>query len=285
MYRICFILSISVLLIGKVKAQLPIISEVDLNSSQLYFNYTVNKGKTIYGLSKEYNSSQEELMGLNELNSSSSISMGQILKIPLRNNLIARKPNEDHSDLIPIMYVVKPKQTLYEISKKYLDLDVAFISKLNRLKNDQLFIGDTLLVGYMRNDPSRTLVQLKKPNVVPVMDFVPSSLALLDNIPSNSAMDVYVEKRPKFSKEHGIAFWETSDSENLEYLAMHPTAKLNSTIEIYNPMLNKKVLATVVGHLPHNTYSDDISIVISRPVARALGALDKKFYVEMTFLQ
>ena len=48
-------------------------------------------------------------------------------------------------------------------------------------------------------------------------------------------------------------------------------------------MMDRFVEATVVAPLPEKSYPDNISVVISPAVADALGALDKRFIVEMTY--
>jgi len=103
--------------------------------------------------------------------------------------------------------------------------------------------------------------------------------------PTRVAPQEGVEKEDEIKTVKGIAYWEKSRYAQTDLIAMHPSAKVNSKISIYNPMLKRKVEATVVGEMPEDSYADDVSVVISPSVADALGALDRRFLVEITYVE
>jgi hypothetical protein len=82
--------------------------------------------------------------------------------------------------------------------------------------------------------------------------------------------------------KRGIAYWNKS-SQSSELFVMHDEAKVNTQIELYNPLVNKRIIATVVARIPGNAYPEDINLVLSPAVARNLGAFDSRFYVEMKY--
>lgn len=82
--------------------------------------------------------------------------------------------------------------------------------------------------------------------------------------------------------KRGVAYWNKS-STSKDLFVMHDTAKPNTQIELYNPLVNKRIIATVVAPIPRNAYPDDISLVLSPGVAAKLGARDSRFYVEMKY--
>jgi LysM repeat protein len=97
-----------------------------------YINYTVKKGDNLYNLAKKYNTSVSNILGLNNL-TSSSLSIGQILKIP-SNNMV----NEN-------IYVVKKGDSLYSIASKF-NTSVNNIKNKNNLSSNVLKIGQKLKI-------------------------------------------------------------------------------------------------------------------------------------------
>ncbi len=101
-------------------------------SSMNVINYTVKKGDNLYNLAKKYNTSVSNILGLNNL-TSSSLSIGQILKIP-SNNMV----NEN-------IYVVKKGDSLYSIASKF-NTSVNNIKNKNNLSSNVLKIGQKLKI-------------------------------------------------------------------------------------------------------------------------------------------
>ncbi len=101
----------------------------------MYQTYTVKRGDTLYGISKQFGVAAIDLYNLNNL-TSTNIQVGQILKIP---NVSGTNP----SGLFT--YTVKKGDTLYNIAKRY-ETTVDEIIKLNHLKSIALSIGQTLSI-------------------------------------------------------------------------------------------------------------------------------------------
>ena len=87
--------------------------------------YTVQSGDTLYGISKQFGVSVDELQRINNL-TSNTITKGQTLKIP--------------STVTTIDYVVKKGDSLYSIAKKY-NTTVKDIVRLNNLTSNNLAVG------------------------------------------------------------------------------------------------------------------------------------------------
>ena len=90
--------------------------------------YIVQKGDSLYSISKKFNTTVDNLKKINNLNSN-LLSIGQVLKITPSNN----------------KYIVKKGDSLYSISKKY-NTTVDNIKKLNNLNSNLLSIGQKLIV-------------------------------------------------------------------------------------------------------------------------------------------
>ncbi len=92
--------------------------------------YTVQRGDTIQGISKQFGVSIEEIKRTNNLNSN-TIKVGQILQIPTVETTA--------------LYVVKRGDNLYTIAKKY-NTTIPELMKINNLKTTRLSIGQQLRV-------------------------------------------------------------------------------------------------------------------------------------------
>ncbi len=90
------------------------------------------------------------------------------------------------------------------------------------------------------------------------------------------------ENRPLISVG-ATAYWNKNRSSKKGFYLLHKTLPVNTMIQITNPVTNKTVLAKVVGEIPDNIYSPEISLVVTSEVASALGVIDKKFYTTITY--
>ena len=100
--------------------------------------YTVQSGDTLYGISKQFGVSVDELKRINNL-TSNTITKGEILKIP--------------STVTTIDYVVKKGDSLYSIAKRY-NTTVKDITRLNNLTSNNLTVGQLLIIAIDDNATS-----------------------------------------------------------------------------------------------------------------------------------
>ena len=99
--------------------------------------YTVKPGDTLYGISKQFGVSMEDIRRANNLENN-SISVGQVLKIPNSNNISFNNNND-------VVYIVKKGDNLYSIAKKY-EVSVEDLISLNKLNSNNLYIGQSLII-------------------------------------------------------------------------------------------------------------------------------------------
>lgn len=102
--------------------------------------YTVQEGDTLYGVSKQFGVSIENLRNENNL-TSNVLSPGQVLKIPSSNSTFS--------------YTVKQGDNLYEIAKAY-NTTVNEIMRINNLASNALFIGQNLLIPLTNQNTKST---------------------------------------------------------------------------------------------------------------------------------
>lgn len=104
--------------------------------------YTVKSGDTLYSIARDYNTTVNELMSLNNL-TTSVLSLGQVLRIP---------SNDGGTDEY-VEYVVKSGDSLYLIANRY-NTTVNELKSLNNLTSNLLSIGQVLKIP--RSEASTT---------------------------------------------------------------------------------------------------------------------------------
>lgn len=96
--------------------------------------HTVEKGDTLYSISKKYSITVDSLKKENNLLESDVIKIGQKLKIP---SAISSSTSSSTSKTLPKEHVVEKGETLYSISKKY-GLKVAELMSINGLEDNSV---------------------------------------------------------------------------------------------------------------------------------------------------
>lgn len=115
--------------------QLRIPINVD-NSGDNYVIYSVKVGDNLYKIAKNNNVTVDEIIEFNNL-TSNLLSIGQQLKIPIRNNI---GDSDEYQT-----YVVKSGDNLYKIANAY-GMSVDELIELNNLNSTALSIGQVLKV-------------------------------------------------------------------------------------------------------------------------------------------
>ena len=104
--------------------------------------YIVQSGDSLWSISKKFGISVDKLKDINNLNSN-LLSIGQKLLVK----------DTSSSDDVGVYYTVKAGDTLYGIANEY-GLSVDELKKMNNLKNNNLGIGQKLLVSGTGEDIS-----------------------------------------------------------------------------------------------------------------------------------
>lgn len=107
--------------------------------------YTVKSGDTLWTIAKKHGLSVDELKALNNL-TTNSLSIGQTLKVTKGSSKPVEPGNNNY-------YIVKAGDSLYAIAQKH-NTTVDELKKLNNLTNNNLSIGQKLLIPTTTNVPS-----------------------------------------------------------------------------------------------------------------------------------
>ena len=109
-----------------------------------YYLYTVQKSEGYYAISQRFGVPQTMIIEANP-NTAGGLQLGQIIKIPIIENPTIVEEKENPKPDFPVKtYTVRPKDTLYSLSKKY-KVSVDDILKVNPTATT-LSIGDKLYI-------------------------------------------------------------------------------------------------------------------------------------------
>lgn len=126
-----------------------------LETKQTGEKYIVRTADTLYGISKRYKISVQQLAQANNIKNLNLIIVGQSLIIP------GQSTGENGNSSTPInntQYIVKSGDTLYSIAKRY-NTSVKQIAQVNRIKNINLIrLGQPLII------PGKSAAGIPSPN-------------------------------------------------------------------------------------------------------------------------
>lgn len=245
-----------------------------LEPEGLVLTESVEPGMTLYGLSKKYNVSLDSILVANPDLNPGAIPLGYPVNIPIYPKAISCVDPEDTEPAIPLYYRVQPKETLYRISRVYLDVAPEQIVSLNPRVDKGLSIGQVILLGWYT--PQKNTHSPAGANRQMVGD---SSVFVVKDYSKE-----YKTEGRIIREQTGLAIWKPGKMQSHFYV-LHPTAKVGSYMEVTNPMLHKTLTAKVAGNIPPGLYQSNVGLVVSPSVARALGVLDQQFYARWKFVE
>jgi len=183
----------------------------------------------------------------------------------------------------PTQYKVSAGETLYAISKRF-NTTVDNITQLNNLTSTTLTPGQILLVKSGQPAPPATPQQPVKRNVTEIVKRDSTVFAsVIDS--SNGEHHLNANRYGLYEKnENGVATWlDDPGLDSNKKLVLHRSAPIGTVIKITNPMTNRTTFAKVVGRFTDNEVTKDVIIVMTKNVADSLGALDKRFHVNISY--
>ena len=290
-------------------------------NSDFYYNHQFQKGHSLYALSRVFDVPLNQLYAVNGLKKDEPLQPGQTIKVPLKQHYLFKGLNLlglKYGHYIPVFYKTKTKDNLFRISRIYFDQPTEDLKKRNNLKSNNLSLDQEILVGwwpidsaeprtdedefeenfgyqdkeeraYEAPEENSTNEEVKLVNLIDneddldsnmIMDVPPApdgfNKLLLGNLPYRETMQEI--------KKAEVANWDKSMPDNGTVYVLHRDAVIDSYIQMYNPILRRSVLAKVIGRIPYGAYTNNVSLVLSPRAAKQLGALDKRFKVEVQAL-
>lgn len=172
-------------------------------------SYEVAKGDTLYSIANKHGLTVNELKNLNGLKNNYLV-VGQ--KIIVKKEIVSTPSTPQSSST----YKVVKSDTLYSVARKH-NMTVNELKSLNKLKNDQLKIGQVLQVKKNANavtpspKPETNITTSKIVNVKTVLNVRHSTSAnskVIGSLKSNEKVDVYSihGKWAKIKYKNGIGY-------------------------------------------------------------------------------
>jgi LysM repeat protein len=137
-----FILLISSSLMGQQQKLI-----VRNSGSQLYLDHKVAPKENWYSVGRIYFISPKEIAAFNQLSMDKGLSIGQLLKIPLRRENFSQSTAIDNAE-VKVVHVVQAKEGLYKLAQLY-NVDKELLKKMNGISSDQINAGTNLVIGYL----------------------------------------------------------------------------------------------------------------------------------------
>lgn len=257
----------------------------EIINGQRYVIHKLNPKDTYYQLGRQYNVHVKEVM---DANNRKNLRVGDNVKIPRGKAIVQttapivsteiKKPNTTAPNPVLVKpqdilteYKVGKNETLYAIAKRF-GTKVDDIKRINGLNTDTLHEGKVLKI------PNGDL-----PNPV-----VENPVEIPEIITDNQPIDDSEFKPNKYGirekKERGIGVWmENLESDGKSNLALHRSAPIGTILKITNPMTRNVTFAKVVGKFADNSDTEDAIVVLSKSAAAFIGALDRRFQIEITY--
>ena len=254
-------------------------------------HYTIEKDKSIYKAAKLFHIDPKIILDYNEISNPSEIKNGSLVKIPIDFTYVFRGNSikgYKTTKFIPLQYTLKPKDNLFRIAKVNCQESIEAMMKRNNLSSKNLRIGQVLTVSWLPVDTATKQYYSKtyeKKEYQYLYTELPAATTVnFEEDFEDEFMDEEIIEEIPMITSKGVAIW-TKSSKGHSKFALHPTAKLNSEIELFNPVVNRRVKAKVIGRIPKDAYTDDVSVIISPATAASLGALDQRFSVVMSYVE
>ncbi|WP_313190191.1 LysM peptidoglycan-binding domain-containing protein [Sphingobacterium sp.] len=259
-------------------------------NGKTFIEHSVTAKDTYYQLSRIYGIPVKDIMNANN---KKNLRVGDAVYIPFKEEekkqdnkpaIVQNEPiNRDSKPLgdpngetiqakILTEYKVGSNETLYSIAKRF-STTVDNIKKLNSLDSDTVREGQTLKI------PDGNVVVIQK-------ETAPAAINL--PIPENISKEEIEFETNRYGirekKEKGIGIWmENLESGGRSNLALHRTAPVGTILKITNPLTKSVTFAKVVGKFSDTAESRDAIVILSKSAASYIGALDKRFLIEIAY--
>jgi LysM repeat protein len=216
----------------------------------------------------------EDIARLNPILKFRELESGDLLIAPLDRSLVSLSTAGTGYQR-ELWYEVQPGETIFSIARRTFDISIDYLMAINALTEVSLREGQALKIGWL-NSPTQPLAS----STTPIAPNSPNSW-YYSGEPAEVATGADTLNTHNYATQKGVAWWNKSKPDG-NFFALHRLAPLNSFIEITNPMFGRSVRAKVIGTIPP-TYPEDISVIVSEGVARRLGAIDTRFYAELSY--
>jgi peptidoglycan endopeptidase LytF len=248
--------------------------------------HTIKAKENLNLIAEKYGTTVDEIKRLNGL-TSNNLRIGQVLKIKAGNNTTSTEAPIAPVVTTPVSktpvkqdvvtptvadgnfeHIVVAGETIYSIAKKYNQTTYQ-IKTANNLTSNEVTVGQKIIIKGPRSVAAANGdEEPANGNTIkdPSLRYAASSYGIIQ------------------VEEKGTAVWIADpDLDPSKMLVLHRTATVGTIIKVTNPMSNRSAFAKVVGKFTENESTKDVIIVMTKAVADAVGALDKRFFCNLTY--
>lgn len=250
--------------------------------------YKVDAKETYYSIARKYNVLPQKVL---DYNAAIPLKPGSLIKIPTDRPFVVYQTSNAFEI---IEYKVRRKETLYSIAGQF-HVSMDELKQLNNLQGYSIKTGQILKIKQKSttSTPTGQIVSTQVPQANPTTppQAYKSPYPTLAELDSIENVDTETRIKNAASRyglreqvERGVAVRLDDDSvDGTKMLALHRTAAVGTVVKITNPMTGQSTFAKVVGKFTENQSTKDVIIVVSKATASLIGALDKRFQVNIVY--
>ena len=124
---------------------------IEGTGANIYVNHTAAPKENFYSIGRLYNISPKDVAPFNKLSLENGLSIGQIIKVPLKPVNFTQTNNVAADEIaVPVFHKVEVNETLFQVSNKYGKVPAASLKKWNNLNSDDISLGQNLIIGYLK---------------------------------------------------------------------------------------------------------------------------------------
>lgn len=283
---------------------------VENQNGKMVILHKLDPKDNYYSIARKYNVRPKDVI---DYNNNAKMQIGAIIKVPTdrpfdtnfspvktaspanqspaKTNIITETtPNTsaaNNNQPEYTQYKVSAGETLYAISKRF-QVKVDDIITWNNLKSSSLNAGQFLRIKRDEPQPVTPAPVIVAP--VESTTVVRDNTLRKDSVKIANSSDSSNRRLPTNryglteKNEKGTAVWiSDANLDPKKKYVLHRTAPVGTIIKITNPNTNRTTFAKVVGSFTENETNKDAIVVMTKDVAESLGALDKRFYVSISY--
>lgn len=274
------------------EADTLVVSRTDTNV--LLYKHKAIKQQKIEDICKLLGCDVKVVVQINNLEDPWVLPKKEEILIPVNEKALITEAEHKYEKqkYVPVVYEVRPKDNLFRIARHYFFQSLEELMARNEMSDYNLSIGDRIHVGWLNLEEQKTPPAIKIEELAEEQDSaMTDDIVNIDKEIKEDIDEVEVDSSSIVDEEPliymastGKGMWDKKVRDNGEFLALHPKAKVGSTIVLKNRMLNRTINAKVIGRIPKNVYPDDISVLVGPTAAKSLGVIDAKFSVEIRYI-
>ena len=238
---------------------------ITTRNNEKFIVHAVEAGETLYSLAHKYHVSTDDLARINPILKSDGLKAGSRIFVPLKKPQNSSTPQPATGT---IYHAVKPKETLYSISRQY-GVSLKDIRRWNHLPDNNISIGQELAIkkmgatamseagsNKMAESPGQKKIHIVKASetlygISRLYDVPTNELREWNNLPDNGisiGQKLYVSppqseqttapaEKPKASEKNSSMLPGSVDSANKNPISNAPAAPVKKEVENSRPNL------------------------------------------------